>query len=148
MFKFGATSQRRLESCHPDLQLIMTEAIKYSSVDWGIAEGQRSYEDQLRYFLEGKSKLDPRDPGNLAKAKHLKQPAMAVDIYVYNPDDKSMTYDVHTLCMIAGTILATAYRLHKEDKITHKIRWGGNFNNSQIIMKDDTFIDLPHFELT
>lgn len=139
-YSFSNTSKDRLETCHADLQLIAMEAIKSSEVDFGIACGHRSIEDQQKAFKAGLSKLD----GVNKKSKHNHSPSMAFDIYAWVG---STSYNVHDLSYIAGVIQAVARRLKAEGKITHDIRWGGNWDQDGVIITDQTFQDLPHFEL-
>ena len=35
----------------------------------------------------------------------------------------------------------------REGKITHKLRWGGNWNGDGLIVEGQSLVDLPHFEL-
>jgi peptidoglycan L-alanyl-D-glutamate endopeptidase CwlK len=125
----------------------MYESIKCSQVDFGLSGGGRTYEEQLQYYLDGKSKLDPRDPEKLKRAMHLKNPSMAGDIYIYVKDKKELQYNLNHLCYVAGIITAIAERLYNEGKITHKIRWGGNWDRDSEILTDQDFDDSPHFEL-
>jgi peptidoglycan L-alanyl-D-glutamate endopeptidase CwlK len=155
MNKFGKTSRERLETCHPDLILIMDEAIKISRVDFGITQGARNFSTQLGYFLENKSKLDPRIASNKERAKHVvgsgwRELSEAVDIYVYHSDRelrKKLAYDIPSLAYVAGIVIATATRLYNEGKISHVVRWGGNWDRDGVILADQKFDDLPHFEL-
>ena len=120
MPKFGTTSLKRLESCHPKLQEIMNEAIK--QMDFSVLEGHRNEEDQNKYFAEGKSKVAFPD------GKHNDFPSRAVDIAPYPIDWK----DRDRQHLLAGRVLAIA------EMKGIKIRWGGFFKN---------FYDSPHFEL-
>jgi len=43
-------------------------------------------------------------------------------------------------------MFATAERLYNEGKITHKLRWGGDWDSDKVF-DDQNFDDLPHFEL-
>lgn len=141
MFKFGKTSKERLITCHADIQLIMNESIKITNVDFGIAEGHRSIEKQKQYFKEGKSKID----GVNKKGKHNYTPSLAVDIYPYF--DNGAKWDNEHLSYLAGIIHAVSEMLFASGKITHKIRWGGNWDMDGIILIDQSFDDRPHFEL-
>ena len=145
--KFSTRSKGKVAQAHKDLQLILNEAILDSDVDFGIAETLRSYEDQLKYFLEGKSKLDPRIEEKRKKAKHLKDPAEAADIYVYVKGKPEFTYDQSHLCFVAGVITSTANRLYREGKVKHKLRGGHNWDKDGQIVYDNNWSDLPHFEL-
>lgn len=141
MPQFGETSQARLKTCHNDLQLIMNEAIKYSNVDFGIAEGHRSIELQQKYFKEGKSKVD----GIKVKGKHNYNPSLAADIYLWINGKAS--WNAETLTYVAGFIEATARQLYRNGNIEHLIRWGGNWDKDGEILSDQSFDDRPHFEL-
>jgi peptidoglycan LD-endopeptidase CwlK len=141
MFKFGKTSKERLSTCHSDMQLIMNEAIKITNVDFGIAEGHRSIEKQQQYFKEGKSKMD----GFFKTGKHNYNPSLAVDIYPYF--ENSAKWDNEHLSYLSGIIHAVSEILFANGKITHKIRWGGNWDMDGIILIDQSFDDRPHFEL-
>ena len=141
MYKFGRSSKSRLRTCHADLQTIMNEAIKISDIDFGIAEGHRNLEKQMQYFKEGKSKLD----GINKKSKHNFLPSMAVDIYAYFNNKAS--WDNEHLSYLAGIIHAVSETLFEQNIITHKIRWGGNWDRDGVILADQSFDDRPHFEL-
>lgn len=146
MKKFGGASEEKLKTCHNDLQLIMRLAISRSKVDFGISEGHRDIKLQLQYFNEGKSKVD----GIKVKGKHNLIPAEAVDIFTYVADlvlRRKLAYDKSHLSYIAGVIDACADELFAKGEITHKIRWGANWNSNGIIDLDQDFDDFPHFEL-
>jgi peptidoglycan L-alanyl-D-glutamate endopeptidase CwlK len=141
MFRFGKTSKERLSTCHSDMQLIMNEAIKITNVDFGIAEGHRSIEKQQQYFKEDKSKID----GISKKGKHNYIPSLAVDIYPYF--ENCAKWDNEHLSYLSGIIHAVSEMLFTSGKITHKIRWGGNWDMDGVILIDQSFDDRPHFEL-
>lgn len=141
MYKFGNTSKSRLQTCHKDIQLIMNEAIKITNVDFGIAEGYRSIEKQQQYFKEGKSKID----GVSKKGKHNYSPSLAVDIYPYF--ENGAKWDNEHLSYLSGIIHAVSEILFADGKISHKVRWGGNWGMDGIILIDQSFDDRPHFEL-
>ena len=142
-FQFGNRSKEELQSCHADLQLVLEESLKNSCVDFGVSEGQRSLEKQLEYFRTGKSKID----GIKKKGKHNLQPSEAADIYVFVEGKPKLAYDERHMAYLAGVITATANRLYSERKISHKVRWGGNWDMNGEIILDQDFDDLPHFEL-
>ncbi len=150
--KFGKRSLLNLDTCHKDIVKIFELSITRSSVDFGISQGGRTFEQQLKYFNEGKSKLDPRIDANLKRAKHVlltgvRDRSEAADIYIYVPGNKKLAYNVNHLCYVAGVIESSAKELYEQGETNHIIRWGGNWNSNGIIMKDQTFQDLPHFEL-
>ena len=143
MFTFGDKSKQKLASCHKDLILIMELAISISPIDFGISEGQRTTERQQKLFREGKSRID----GISKMGMHNYTPSMACDIFAYIPQQKNLAYDYATLTFLAGLITSCANILHEKGAINNVVRWGGNWDSDDIIIKDQNFIDLPHFEL-
>ena len=55
MHRLGRSSNRKLNTCHQDIQMIVREAIQLSVIDFGIAEGERSLEKQMIFFKAGKA---------------------------------------------------------------------------------------------
>jgi len=146
MYKLGKGSLKKLESVHHDLVKIIKLAITRTPVDFGISEGHRTLERQKELYDQGKSKID----GINKKGKHNYSPSLAIDLYAYHPDievRKKLAYDVPTLCIIAGVIISCADELKAKGDIKHSIRWGGNWDNDGVILYDQSFDDLPHFEL-
>tara|TARA_R110000772_G_C13307950_1_gene439560 strand:+ start:4263 stop:4709 length:447 start_codon:yes stop_codon:yes gene_type:complete len=144
--KFGNGSLEKLGTAHTDLQRIFTLAISRSKVDFGITEGHRSIERQKSLFDMGRSKID----GINKKGKHNYAPSMAVDIYIYHPDlatRRKLAYNTVHLAYVAGLVDSVAAELLERKLITHKIRWGANWDSDGIIALDQSFDDYPHFEL-
>lgn len=127
-FKFSKKSLDKLSTCHPDLQHLMNELIKFYDVS--ILEGHRGEELQNLYFDQGRSKL------KYPQSKHNSYPSMAVDVAPY-PIDWN---DRERFVYMGGIIKGLAQQL----KI--KIRWGGDWDSDNSF-KDQTFHDLPHIEL-
>lgn len=140
MYRFGNTSLERLSTCHNDIQIIMKKAIEKSTIDFGIAEGERSVERQKELFDAGLSKID----GVTRKGKHNYSPSLAVDIYPFIKG--AAVWDNETLSFLAGFIHGIAAQLLEEGKISHRLRWGGNFDMDGEIL-EQSFDDRPHFEL-
>ena len=143
---FGKNSLEKLYTCHVDLQKILSLAISRTNVDFGISEGYRSLERQKMLFDDGKSTID----GISKKGMHNHNPSLAADLYIYHSDAetrKKIAYDKIHLAYIVGIISCCAAELLEEGKITHKIRWGGNWDSDGVIMIDQKFQDLPHIEL-
>ena len=67
---------------------------------------------------------------------------MAVDAVPY-PIDWN---DTNRMRFFAGFVMGVAARLYHEGLITHKVRWGGDWDRDTDV-KDNRFQDLPHFEL-
>lgn len=148
--QFGRSSRERLDTCHPDIILILTEALAHSPIDFGVSEGVRSEAKQLEYFLAGKSRLDPRNPDQRDKCRHLPNDdgvSMAVDVYAWVHGKQELSYDFNHLSLIAGVILSTASTLYNAGAVSHRLRWGGNWDSDGEIITDQSFNDLPHFEL-
>lgn len=144
MPKFGNASKQRLATCHPDLQAVMNEAIKY--IDFSVVEGYRTTEEQEKYVKTGKSKT--------LNSKHLLrycpeyggQYSYAVDVVPYFSTTPHTDFnDREEFCFLAGVILSTAKRLKEEGKIKSAIRWGGKWDSARI--KGNKFFDGPHFEI-
>lgn len=136
MPKFGHRSTNNLKSVHNDLQLIMNEAVKH--FDFTVLEGHRTVERQNELFHQGKSKID----GFKKLGKHNHLPSLAVDIAPYPIDwnDKKRFY------YLGGLIKGIAAELLSKGLISHRVRWGGDWDNDGDF-NDNSFIDLPHFEL-
>ena len=117
---FGKRSRLKLDTCHPDLQEILREAIRI--YDFSILCGSRNEEEQNELFDTGRSKV------KYPHSKHNSDPSRAVDIAPYPIDwnDKERFHE------LAGIIKAVAYDKGVE------LKWGGDFKN---------FFDGPHFEL-
>lgn len=127
---FSPASKAKLSTCHPDLQRLFYEVIKY--YDCTVIEGHRSKEAQDKAVAEKKSKKA------WPTSKHNFMPARAVDVapYPINWDTKEHRRFYH----FAGFVKATAIKLGIE------IRWGGDWD-SDLVFSDERFNDLPHFEL-
>ena len=134
MASYSTASTTRLAACHADVQIVFNEVVKY--FDNSILVGHRGKADQNAAFDSGHSKL------NWPKSKHNSIPSEAVDAAPYPidwGDRERMTY-------FAGYVIATADRLLAEGKITHRIRWGGDWDRDTEV-RDNKFNDFPHFEI-
>ena len=143
MYSFSRKSKQLLETCHKDIQLILNELIKY--YDFSVLEGYRPIERQQKLYKEGKSKLD----GINKKSKHNYNPSMAVDIMPYKKGTNAFSgkeKDNRRFYFMMGMVKAISEKLFEEDKITHKVRFGLDWNGN-FVYDDQTFDDLPHFEL-
>lgn len=137
---FSKKSKTLLEQCHPDLQQVLNEAIKI--FDFSVTEGARTKEQQLEYYKAGKSKT--------MNSKHLpkyckeigKECSFAIDVVPYPVDYN----DRERFCVLAGIVLGMAKLLKDQGKIKSTIRWGGDWSMNNIT-KDESFSDLPHFEV-
>lgn len=142
-YSFGEKSLAQLKTCHPDIQKILNELIKI--YDFSVLEGERTLETQQKYFAEGKSTLD----GVTKKSKHQSSPSMAVDIMPYKTGTNAFSgkeLDNRRFYMMMGMVKAIALRLKEEGQITHSVRFGLDWDGDDTFA-DQTFHDLPHFEL-
>ncbi len=125
---FSKTSQRRLATCDERLQRIFNTVIQ--RYDCSVLEGHRGKESQEKAFREGKSKA------RFGQSKHNPFPSRAVDVAPYPIDWNDREY----FCHFAGYVKAVA------DTMGIRIRWGGDWNMNNR-STDESFSDMPHFEL-
>lgn len=139
MYKFGNKSMTQLVTCHEDIYNICHKVIGY--IDFSVMEGSRTTERQTQLFQAGASKLD----GITQRSKHQvigNGLSLAVDIAPYPVD----WGDARRFFHLAGYIFMASDWLYHEGVITHKLRWGGDWDNDGNF-KDQSFNDYPHFEL-
>lgn len=134
MPKFSQASFSKLSTCHPDLQALFYEVIKY--FDCTIIEGYRNKEGQEKAFSDGNTQL------HWPHGKHNSQPSMAVDVAPYPIDWKNDK----RFYWFAGYVMGIAQKLKDEGKMTHAVRFGGDWNSDKNI-DNERFKDLVHFEL-
>jgi peptidoglycan L-alanyl-D-glutamate endopeptidase CwlK len=148
-YKYALKSKQKLETCHNDIQLIFNEVIKYYDIT--ILEGIRTTSRQVELYNQGKSKLD----GIIKKSKHQgyfykgKLISFAIDVMPYKKNTNAFSgkeKDNRRFYYMAGVIKTISKILYDKYLISHKIRWGGDWNNNDIYT-DQTFDDLCHFEL-
>lgn len=128
MPKFGRRSRERLNTCHPDLQKIFNEVIKY--VDCSVLCGYRNKEDQNKAYIDGKS--DAKFP----EGRHNRKPSLAVDVMRYPVDWE----DYERMTLFAGFVLGIAKSMNI--KLIWGNDWDGDFDT-----RDTNLKDYPHFEL-
>ena len=132
-FRFSETSRARLATCHSELWEIMMTALAFGFIDMTIVSGKRGREEQNKAYEEGKSKKQFPD------SKHNFSPSLAVDVAPYvngKISDKIQDYTY-----MAGIIMAVAaYK-------GINLRWGGNWDGDGVIIQDQDFNDLAHFEV-
>ncbi|MBV5327112.1 MAG: M15 family metallopeptidase [Chlorobium sp.] len=128
MPSFGKISKEKLATCHPDLQRLMNEAIKY--VDFSVTCGYRGQAEQDAAFAAGNSKL------KYPQGKHNKTPSEAVDVAPYPLNWN----DAEAFTLLSGFILGVACMMGI--KIRLGADWDGDFNTLE-----HKFKDRPHIEL-
>ena len=128
MPEFGSKSKMHLSTCHPDLQELFREVVRY--FDCSVLCGHRNEEDQTTAFDAEKSKA--RWPESF----HNQVPSLAVDVAPYPIEWK----DIKRFYMFVGFVMGTAKRMGID------IRSGADWDGDTQV-KDNNFNDLPHFEL-
>jgi peptidoglycan L-alanyl-D-glutamate endopeptidase CwlK len=125
---FSKRSLEKLDACHPDLQRLFKEVVKH--FDCTILCGHRGEGEQNEAYHSGRSKL------KFPESKHNGMPSDAVDVAPYPIDwnDKERFY------YFAGVAKGIATMMDIP------LRWGGDWD-SDTQVHDQTFFDLPHYEL-
>jgi len=130
---YSSRSMQRLNTCHPDLILLMTEALADPACpsDISVLEGYRDEERQNQMVAEGKSQL------KYPRSFHNRQPSMAVDVAPYVG---GITWDWDYYYPLAEHIKAVWARLQSEGRVSADLRleWGGDWTS---------FADGPHWQL-
>lgn len=133
MYRLGKASLKRLEGVHPDLVKCVQRALSYGVLDFSVAQGVRTKEEQAQLYAQGRTK-----PGNIVtwtlNSNHIKKSdgfGYAVDLVPFtagraNWEDQQMFYLLATLMFQAAM----------EEGL--QIAWGGHWQGKK---------DLPHFEL-
>lgn len=143
MYEYARSSLVFLLEAHSDLQLICYTVKKRSKIDFDISCVYRSKIEQKKKFDLSMSKID----GINQIGKHNLTPSEAVDIYCYKDHESKASYTIHQMAYMAGVFDSVAKELYDNGRISHLIRWGGNWDRDGIIITDQSFDDLPHFEL-
>ena len=136
---YSTRSATRLAECHADLRALFDEVIKHR--DCSILCGARSKEDQDTAVAEGRSKAAwPTSNHNVDGAKRVT--SWAVDVSPYPIDWE----DLERFADFATFTLETAAAMLADGRMTHAIRWGGDWDLDGD-WKDERFLDMPHYEL-
>lgn len=155
----GAGSQRQYDTLHKDLKAVVDWALRHCLVDFTITEGNRPVERQFELFKKGRElkngkwvlvkpkwKVTNIDGYDIV-GKHNHDPSLAFDFCAYVPGKvKELMWDVPHLTYIAASLVAAGDTLYGMGAITHKVRWGGNWDKDGDLA-DNNFYDRPHVEL-
>lgn len=128
MANFGKRSNNNLNTAHPKLQILFREVVKH--FDCSVLCGHRGEDEQNAAVEKGYSKV------RFPNSKHNSNPSKAVDVVPYPVDWK----DRERMKYFAGVVKGLAIGMGIN------IRWGGDWD-SDTELKDNTFQDLPHFEI-
>lgn len=165
---FGGRSTTEVNSMHRDLQIIAREVVKI--FDISALQGHRPVADQWELFLKGRELKHPgmdvnkpeswgvakgvgrasdmvtKIDGRKKKGMHNYEPSLAGDFAPYPIDFRNAEKSKARFYYMAGVFYAVTEKLFEEGKITHKIRWGGDWDFDHDF-EDQSFDDLPHIEL-
>ncbi len=130
-YKFGKVSEKRLNTCHKDIQRLMKKAIKTSPLDFSIICGHRNKKEQNEAFEMGYSKV------KWPNGNHNKFPSNAVDIAPY---PRLFEASIDDWLLLSNHVKKVA------EKEGIDVRWGGDWNDNGDY-RDEKFLDLPHWEL-
>lgn len=136
MYKLSESSSKILKHCHPALIAVVTTAIRTSPLDFKVISGYRTKEEQNALYERGLSQKNGIDKLSKHQGVAGQAPSLAVDLAPY-PIDWN---DLPRFYVLAGAVLTTAAALGTE------LRWGGNWDRDNDL-KDQSFMDLGHFEL-
>jgi peptidoglycan L-alanyl-D-glutamate endopeptidase CwlK len=133
MPSFSITSKRRLATCHPDLQKLFNKVIERR--DCTIICGHRTEEEQNEAYRTGHSQL------KFPQSKHNLNPSNAVDVMPYFDCEPHIRWnDLESTYNFIGYVQGIA------DELGVKIRSGSDWD-LDLDFNDQSFMDLPHFEL-
>lgn len=126
MPKFSKISKERLATCHPDLQAVCNELIKY--YDFSVLEGHRGEQAQNDAYRNGTSQV------KYPHSAHNKTPSLAVDIAPY-PIDWDNISRFNEMIIRFDTV---AKILRAEGVIDNDFVYGGQWAKLK---------DWPHIEI-
>jgi hypothetical protein len=133
MPEFSKSSRLKLATCHPDLQLLFNRVI--INRDCTIICGNRGEEEQNEAYENGFSRLKyPESP-------HNRMPSMAVDVMPYSNAEPHIRWDD-----LESTYNFIGYVMGIADELGIRIRSGSDWDMDRDF-HDQSFFDLPHFEL-
>jgi peptidoglycan L-alanyl-D-glutamate endopeptidase CwlK len=130
MPSFSKASKDNLATCHPDIQKVLNEAIKY--VDFTVICGHRGQQEQDEAFAKGFSKI------KWPNGKHNKFPSEAVDVAPYS--NGIHWDDLEAFTYLAGIIKGISFTMGI--KLRMGVDWDGD-----LLVKEHSFKDRPHIEL-
>ena len=163
MPRFGSKSWNNLATCHPDLQTIAMEAIKY--FDFSVIFGARGKDKQDAAYDGGYSKAKwpyskhnvPQIPDKFKGRPSFMWPkesenwledpngySRAIDIAPYPIDwgnsgtREQRQWAIYRFTQLSGVIFTVTTQLLERSEIEHGIKWGGHFKH---------WSDMAHYEL-
>ena len=126
MPSFSKTSEKRLQTCHPDIVAVCRELIK--QYDFAVLCGHRTKAEQNKAFENGNSRLI------YPQSAHNKTPSHAVDIAPYPIDWGNLM----RFREMWHRFDALASLMRERGEIESEFEWGGEWNSLK---------DYPHIEI-
>jgi len=130
MPKFGKTSKANLATCEQDLQYLFNEVIKHW--DCKVLCGHRGEKEQNEAYYS----VPRRSTKKWPNSKHNTLPSMAVDVAPWPIDWDDIDRFRRFAWFVKGIAVARGI----------EIRMGADWDGDNDI-DDQTFHDIPHFEL-
>lgn len=125
-----------LNTCRQELRDIVEEVAEIYEIR--VLCGRRTWDEQRRLLAEGRTKVGPgQSKHNPPTDGDVDWLSNAVDVVPYPIDWK----DAKRFVYMAGLMMGVA----RQFGVT--LRWGGNWDMDMEIIDDQSFDDLPHFEL-
>lgn len=137
-FSFSEHSKAQRQTLHEDLRKICDHVIQFH--DFKIDIGYRDEASQNKAFAEKRSKL------KYPESKHNTNPSEAMDLLPFVNGKFIGWTDLGQWRYFGGIVVATAFMLNRSGDIGNLLRWGGDWSGDHD-MSDQTFNDLPHFEI-
>ena len=140
-YKFSKASQKKLSECCAFIQEVAKVALRISYLDFKINCAYRGKTAQNKAYDTKASKL------KFPNSKHNKKPSQAIDIVICISDRSETWQKVH-YCAMYGIFKAAESLVKAEFPIFEKYNLigGANWDNDDIIISDQTFQDLGHYE--
>ena len=133
MPQFSESSRQKLQTCHRDLQMLFNLVVVKR--DCTIICGHRGKEEQNEAYRTGRSKLV------FPQSMHNQSPSLAVDVMPYFDCEPHIRWeDTESTYNFIGYVQGIA------DQLGIKIRSGADWN-SDLDFHNQTYFDLPHYEL-
>jgi len=152
MAKYGQKSLATLSTVHPDLITLFSEVVKYfdNTILYGYRDPALQFElyklgrklEGTEWVIVNKSKVVTYKDGINKLSMHNYSPAKAIDAIPYPVNFK----ETDRMLFFAGYVLATARQLKEQGKMTHDIKFGGDWNRNTLL-DDETFLDYYHYEI-
>lgn len=139
-------SKLALNTSHPDLVHIFNKVAEIYELS--ALEGARLDSRQLELFnmTPPRTKLNGIDKKSKHQVNEAKPLSTAIDVAPYPISFEDKNKARARFYYLAGIVQMATHQLLQEGIITHKVRWGGDWD-SDGIFDDQSFDDLPHFEL-